>query len=69
MRGGAEITMVWTMVTVAKRRHAVTGSPAAVVGTVGFIVIDPDADAIDVSASSYATGRQERDQPDHEGDR
>jgi hypothetical protein len=69
MPGGMEITMTGTVVTAAKRRHTVARPPATVIGTVGFIVIDPDTHAAGVSATRYAAGRQERGQPDHQGDR
>src|SRR5665647_93851 len=65
-------TTVWTMATVAKRPHTIARPPATVDGTVGFIVIQPDAHAavVSVSATRYgAAGRQDREQPDHEGDR
>src|SRR5665647_1934188 len=65
-------TTVWTMATVAKRPHTVARPPATVEGTVGFIVIQSDAHAavVSVSATRYgAAGRQDREQPDHEGDR
>lgn len=74
MRRWVTTSAVWTMVTVARGPHAVARSPATVVDPVGFIVIQPDADAhavvVSVSATSYgAAGRQDREQPDHESDR
>ena len=65
-------TTVWTMGTVANRPHTVARSPAAVGGTVGFIVIQTDAHAavVAIAATVYgAAGRQDREQPDCEGER
>jgi hypothetical protein len=44
-------TAVWRMAAVAKRPHTVARFPSAVDGTVGFIVIQPDAHAVVVSIS------------------
>src|SRR5450759_4486478 len=78
MRRWVATSTVWTMGTVAKWPHIVARSPATVarspatVGTVGFIVIQPDAHAVVVSVSATIYGaarRQDREQPDYEGDR
>jgi hypothetical protein len=72
MRSWLATTTIWALVTVANRPHTVARSPATVDGTVGLIVIQSDAHAVvvSVSATSYdAAGRQNREQPDLEGDR
>jgi len=64
MRSWLATTMSWMVVTVANRRHMVARSPATVVATEGFIVVQS------VSATRYnAAGRYERQKPNHEGDR
>src|SRR5450759_1024905 len=72
MRRWVTATTVWSMVTAANRPHTVARSPVTVDGTIGFIVTQPDAHAVvvSVSATSYdAAGRQDCEQPDHDGDR
>ena len=72
MRSWLATTTIWALVTVANRPHTVSRAPATVDGTVGLIVIQSDAHAVvvSVSATSYdAAGRQNREQPDREGDR
>jgi hypothetical protein len=63
MRGWTTTT-VWTVVTISIRPYIVARTPAPVEGTVGFIVIHPDAHVtvVSVSITRYNTaGRQYRE--------
>ncbi len=62
-----------TMIAAAKRRDTVAGTPAAVIGAVGFVVVESDANAAVIAvAVSFgndgATGRERGEQTDDKSD-
>ncbi len=70
MRRWAATISDWTMLNMAIWRYVIAGTPPAVHGAIGFIVIQPvtGTGVISVSAPGYdTTGQQSREQPDHGG--